>query len=385
MCFTFSTVVGSSRRSKSTTSSYDSSISSISSIVSKLDPVPAPSSAEWMSSGTGSGFHSHHDADRLEGQLALSETEHDLMMTTHQAVVDQRPRNRLSRQTRRQGDTAQRTSPLRPVQSPTDLEMDRQYQAHANLRPHDWVGPCIAPTVPPSPLISLGTSTRQQEPGKKSYFTPSSRPQHTSWMDKNPQPAADLREIQPNTKPCIDISSPTLNINKKRSAARTTNDSIHQKSPLSPSQTSTSSSSSSTPSIISTEATDPLSPRPTTTTQTSPTPPMGCPTFATTFNTMVIHHLRTQWPHPTSPLDIPTREEVLSLIYARLKRLPTSVGRDRVSVHDSEEDFIERRALVVAQGVRRDLIRDMGVRREKEERELKRDVEAARRYAGGER
>lgn len=61
-------------------------------------------------------------------------------------------------------------------------------------------------------------------------------------------------------------------------------------------------------------------------------------------------------------------------------------------MYDSEEDFIERRALVVAQGVRRDLIQEMGerrraeereLRREEEERELRRDVETALRYAGG--
>lgn len=63
-----------------------------------------------------------------------------------------------------------------------------------------------------------------------------------------------------------------------------------------------------------------------------------------------------------------------------------------MSIHDSEEDFIERRALVVAQGVRRDLIFEMGEKREKEERERRREgeemefreaAERALRWSGG--
>ncbi|KAE9988276.1 hypothetical protein EG328_011649 [Venturia inaequalis] len=392
MCLTFSTVVGSSRCSKTTTSSYDNSKSSKSSIGSKLDPEPAPSSAEWISSGTTSTSHSHHDATRQEeGQSALSEIEHDLMMGTHQAVVNRRPRNRLSRQPRRQVNKPQQTSPLGQVQNPTDSEMDRQYQEeHASRRPHGRLGRSKAPSDTPSPLISIATSTKQPEPEKKSIFTPSPRAQHASWMDKNPQLAAELREIQPTKKPRVKFSSPTLDTRGKCPGVKKSVYFLDNRTAPSPTQTS--SSSASDLSTTSTEATDPPSPRPSTTLPLQNQHPKNCPTFATTFNTMVIHHLRTHWPQPHAPLDIPTREEVLSLIYARLKRLPMGVGREKVNVYDSEEDFIERRALVVAQGVRRDLIQEMGerrraeereLRREEEERELRRDVETALRYAGG--
>lgn len=47
------------------------------------------------------------------------------------------------------------------------------------------------------------------------------------------------------------------------------------------------------------------------------------------------------------------------------------MGRERWSIHDSEEDFIERRALVVAQGVRRDLKLEMRERERRGERELR--------------
>jgi hypothetical protein len=70
---------------------------------------------------------------------------------------------------------------------------------------------------------------------------------------------------------------------------------------------------------------------------------------------MVLHHLRRRWPLDNDS----TRDEVLAMVEKRLKRLPVDAGRERFSRNDEEQDFIERRALVVAQGVRRDLVRDM--------------------------
>lgn len=54
-----------------------------------------------------------------------------------------------------------------------------------------------------------------------------------------------------------------------------------------------------------------------------------------------------------------------------------------MSIHDSEEEFIERRALVVAQGVRRDLVREMERVVGREEREFRNAAEAELRFADG--
>lgn len=351
MCFTLSTVAGSSRRPKSTTSSGDSTISSIDS---RPHPVLGPPSAEWFTRDKPAKSHRHHGAPRQEeDQQALSGTFGELVARNGQAAVDQRrPRNRLSRQHKRQVDTAERSSPLRQVQSPTDSEMDRQWhEQHTNSRPRGCIGPSMAPSAPPSSLISIAASTTQPEPAKESFLTPSPRPQQIPWT---------ASEIQESKEPRINLYT-----DEKYPALRKRTDSLRQRAPASLSQSSSSSSSSSsttTPSTPSTEATD------------SPSAP-PCPTFATTFNSMVIHHLRTNWPTPTAKIDILTREEVLSLIYARLKRTPTGVGRERWSVHDSEEDFIERRALVVAQGVRRDLKLEMREKERRGERLLREAVE----------
>lgn len=47
------------------------------------------------------------------------------------------------------------------------------------------------------------------------------------------------------------------------------------------------------------------------------------------------------------------------MVEKKLGHLPTSAGRQQFSTRDTEHDFVERRALIAAQGVRRDLIRDM--------------------------
>jgi hypothetical protein len=72
---------------------------------------------------------------------------------------------------------------------------------------------------------------------------------------------------------------------------------------------------------------------------------------------MALHHLRRHWPRSNNENDTTTREELFGLIARHLSYLDVEVGRRRYSRADTEEDFIERRALIVAQEVRRELIR----------------------------
>ncbi|QDS70819.1 hypothetical protein FKW77_004879 [Venturia effusa] len=378
MCFTFSTNVGSTRRRKSLASSKSSTTSSSGS---QTSAIPTPPSAEWISQDRLAKPYRHNDTARQE-EGAEAPPEVFCGLRTDKAAVGKRTgRNRLSRQRRLQDDTAQWSSLRRESPSPTESEIDRQWEDRRRRpRPRGWVGPSMVPSIVLSSSISVAASATKQEQRRDSFFHPSTRDQHTSLTDRDAHLAADFQRLEPSSTAPIDVSWKSPRLDRETAPGfRKVSYPLRRVTSTSRSQSS-SSSSSSNPSTTSTAATDPPSPKSTnaprpphdTNPSTSIIPHSSCPTLATSFNAMVIHHLRNHWPPPTASSDVLTREELLALIHARLRRLPTDVGREWVSVHDSEEDFIERRALIVAQGVRRDLVFEIGERlrrRERRERE----------------
>lgn len=290
---------------------------------------------------------------KQENRYAIFDVDHEVVARTHLAAKNKRARNRLSRQQRQQGSTSQ--------QAPYTQQWSESIPSGSFHHSTSRLTVAAASHLSlPSPSISTSISALREDDSFVAPPSPASRQQHASWMVRNPQLAEDFQEIQTSRN---HHAAPEEHL-AVRHRTRPSN-----KAPTSPSQ---SSNTSSTPVSPSTVATDPPSPSPApqVAPATLPPPPQmsQIQTFHTTFNSMVIHHLRLRWPAG----DDITREEVLSMIQRRLRHTPTSVGRERMSMNDSEEDFIERRALVVAQGLRRDLIEEMNGRRAQAERDLKR-------------